>query len=66
MIKNWIESRRIKRLVLATNDKLYLRIRRNKKRIERLIKTDPRFFKSEIEELEEENKQLQEQLESFL
>ena len=66
MIKSWIESRRIKRLELAANDKIYLRIRRNKKRIEGLIKADQRFFRREIEELEEEIKNLQAQLESFL
>lgn len=66
MIKKWIESRQIRRLALAKNDNIYLRIRRNKNRIKRLNKVDQRLFKSEIEELEEESKLLQSELEVFL
>lgn len=62
MIKQWIVYRQMKRAILAKNDQIYLRIRRNDKRIERLTKVDKDVFKSEIAELKEENKLLQSKL----
>lgn len=66
MIKQWIESKQIKRMVMSKNDSIYLRIRRNKKRIERLTKVDPHFFKQDIEQLKEENANLQSEIEFFI
>ena len=66
MIKQWIESRQIKRMVMSKNDSIYLRIRQNKNRIERLTKADPHFFKQDIEQLKEENANLQSEIEFFI
>lgn len=62
MIKKWIENRKMKRAILAKNDQIYLKIRKNEKRIERLTKVDQFVFKNEIAELKEENKLLQSKL----